>query len=159
MSDLDLKKLHDLCEAATPGPWSWDGVELDGGEWACDPVLSATCSPCGWSGCSGARAEVLHQDVEFIAAARTALPQLLDEVETLRAEVERWKQRYAMAERETHDKHVAGCDALRAEVGRLKRLSDAQRRLLICYRLGRRPPESVLKAIRDNDPHHPEGRR
>lgn len=68
MIDADeIARLRDLCERATDGPWEYAGYGL---------VMSKEYD-----------AKVCHQatrgDAEFIAAARDALPKLLDEVERL----------------------------------------------------------------------------
>lgn len=78
---LDLAALRGLCEQATPGPWREGSVEKE----------AVFCE----HGCSfgpGIERNLLrlnkhfpHEaDAAFIAAARTALPALLDEVERLR---------------------------------------------------------------------------
>lgn len=76
MTDDDLKKIRALADGATPGPWrptaSRTGIySAANDEWVCTvnritPAL----------------------DVEFMAAARAAVPQLLDEVARLRESVE-----------------------------------------------------------------------
>lgn len=68
---IDIAKLRALCDAATPGPWVNGEDEL-------------AESPDGfyftWEG--------RDSDAALIAASRTAVPSLLDEVERLRACVE-----------------------------------------------------------------------
>lgn len=77
---LDLDKLKRLCEAATAGPWRYeaqgaDGYVLDttGGRVAL--LMSGKANECG----------------ELLATARTALPELIAEVERLRAETAAWE--------------------------------------------------------------------
>ena len=73
---LDIKRLRELCEKATPGPWtvigedSWNvkgfpQVEMNTPDVHYFPVHN-------------------DADAQFIAAARTALPEALDEIERLR---------------------------------------------------------------------------
>lgn len=65
---LDLKKLRELEQAATPGPWSFDDGESGGcAAVVCESGLIADCY-------DGLREE---KDAEFIAEARNALPELL----------------------------------------------------------------------------------
>lgn len=78
-----LAQWRAVCEAATPGPWvvgiTWDYVY----RW---PVLRLK-EMAGYS--ENALSEEAAHDAEFVMAARTALPALLDEVERLTVEVER----------------------------------------------------------------------
>ena len=93
LTDSQLAAWRELCDRATPAPWKVDrigcgeypdyDIEIDwpGG-------LLASINPCpggyqGLPGCGG-NPEV---NAAFIAAARSALPALLDEVERLRGEV------------------------------------------------------------------------
>lgn len=84
---LDTNHLRALCEAATPSPWTWDdddrpdallgppyGVEWLPNEPQRERIITTD------SGCYGPNAA----DRAFIAAARTAVPELLDENERLR---------------------------------------------------------------------------
>lgn len=81
----NLDELKALCEAATPGPWTW---ECDGDDDpACSFALFAPHIP------RLPERLVLHQhngyirttqpNADFIAAARTAMPELIAEVERL----------------------------------------------------------------------------
>lgn len=92
---LNIKKLREICEKATPGSWkavasrtavgvcyrifpeSWGKVPDHGGICAYDDYTSLNPHPKGEQAANA----------QFIAAARTALPELLDEVERLREEV------------------------------------------------------------------------
>jgi hypothetical protein len=67
-----IDELRRIADAATPGPWSttWAGDTLSG-------PADARNLPHGYP-----------EDAAFIAAARTALPESLEEIERLRAEVE-----------------------------------------------------------------------
>jgi hypothetical protein len=112
-----LREIRERCEKATNGPWKWNlncnakHVELEGVTGMRETVMR----PARW-GMSGARlqflsgglmenceafaaprlnrehhahwcADINHPDAQFIAHARTDLPDLLSEVERLRAEV------------------------------------------------------------------------
>lgn len=75
MRDEDLKRLRELAEAATPGPWTagrsahhlgWN-LYRDGGIDVSEPSAGFD-----------------ESDADFIAASREAVPALLDEVERLR---------------------------------------------------------------------------
>jgi hypothetical protein len=84
------KALRELCERATPGPWllsleracvettqlGSDGNVYGGYLWS--PDFDGDDLP-------ASRVDYLQRDGEFIAAARSALPALLDENERLRA--------------------------------------------------------------------------
>lgn len=73
----DLDALKRLCDAATPGPWTVDGP------WGVGQVWTTPAE-------SGERIadSVSDADAEFIAAARTAVPQLLARVAALEAELD-----------------------------------------------------------------------
>ncbi len=77
-----LAEWHRLEQAATKGPWRKDShsgwLEHSGA-----PVKGLSCS-----------LGVIHfdEDADFVAAARTAVPALLSEVERLRALNERWER-------------------------------------------------------------------
>jgi hypothetical protein len=110
MTDQELKKLRDLCEKATPGPWKND---CGNGQVETEEDRVIICNRCGnydrlldCFGMYGIRNEedtdILNakkqlpediqqllkydneDDMEFIAEARTAIPKLLDEVERLK---------------------------------------------------------------------------
>lgn len=79
MSPAEIAALRKLADAATPGPWA---VEDERGEvvtrhWQGEtPVVCGPPRARGW--------DLDPEDAAFIAAARTAVPALLDEVERLR---------------------------------------------------------------------------
>lgn len=78
---MDVKKLREICEKATPGPWEWQYSEKWGTIVFNDTlgVITAYTNERG-----NPDITIAEEDLEFIAAARTALPELLDEVEMLR---------------------------------------------------------------------------
>lgn len=127
----DIAKLRELTNAATPGPWkasnshgscvvAWNGAHS---EMIAD--LSPDSSERGWEG----RAE----DAAFIAAARSALPALIDKCEAAEArQVELdvfYAAMYALSEgtpldvasrlTKDRDRLAAECARLRALVGEL----------------------------------------
>lgn len=76
---MNIEELRQLCDRATPGPWlSEKHYDADYNVWCIpeasdqwgDPIVMA-----------------LHEDADFIAVARTALPSCLDEIYRLRAEL------------------------------------------------------------------------
>lgn len=85
---IDLDEAKRLCTAATPGPWKPDiDSSLDhilgpsGERYGGDVVMSA--APCGYENSNLCASD---EDVVFICAARTLVPELIAEVERLRAE-------------------------------------------------------------------------
>ena len=104
--DRDLAEIAGFCERATPGPWfvvfgndnsaaSFVGISVDrtpdhlsfrAGTLNSSRMVAATLvqSPVGYV--TGPDT-LWDQNAEFIAAARTALPKLVDEVQTLRDRV------------------------------------------------------------------------
>lgn len=87
-SSEDLAELKKLCEKATPGPWVL-GSEADPDLYrGAETIACASGSMVLWD---RVLAVLNHHfpyeaDSAFIAAARTALPKLIEEVETLREE-------------------------------------------------------------------------
>jgi hypothetical protein len=73
MSD-DLRR---LLEAATPGPWEWDGEGTLVSTGVADVVL--------WVSSDGTEVESVNADAALIVAAVNALPGLLDRLELLEA--------------------------------------------------------------------------
>jgi hypothetical protein len=74
VTDEKTKRLRALCEAATPGPWTHD---YDG-----EQGYAVRGPSDGQTVCIG-----YEEDAAFIAAARTALPEVIDELERLRARI------------------------------------------------------------------------
>ena len=109
---VDVEKLRELCNKATPGPWSWRGnsdckvlylmsdtgrrpLVMDFVRWGtqgAQPRFQQDELMIRASELMSPRAQhhstfdldVNHPDAEFIVAARNALQELLDEVERLR---------------------------------------------------------------------------
>lgn len=84
MTDIDLDRLEQLAEEASPGPWSaWTTASVSS-SWfgksgiAGLPILSADRCPA-----------FAPADAAFIAAARSALPALIVELRTARVELAR----------------------------------------------------------------------
>lgn len=93
MTPERLAELRRLADAATPGPWAWEATSQQDNSWCVgttDPphegevVTDDDTVVVDWVAESG-NAERLA-DAAFLAASRTAVPDLLDEVERLRAE-------------------------------------------------------------------------
>ena len=81
MSTIDTEALRALAGAATPGPWVLASVMHETNEAV---GIAFVQSPTGWP------AQCLHsRDAVFIAAARTAVPALLDALAERDAEVAR----------------------------------------------------------------------
>jgi hypothetical protein len=97
MTTDESKALRALCEAATPGPWAeavWYGTN-EGGWAAIGPHHAGADDECDDDASDNhARAE---HDAAFIAAARTALPALLDELARTRAQIDEARERLAQA--------------------------------------------------------------
>ncbi len=90
----DLDALQALADAATPGPWTdhWANDERsDLGEAAIvsGPGTGLEGIVVGTLYYDGLHTACRAEDAAFIAAARTAVPELIAEVRALRAEVER----------------------------------------------------------------------
>lgn len=64
-------------EGVTAGPWQWD--------WHVNPIDDDELHGPNWEHVVGTRAAPSDADAEFIAAARTLVPELVAEVERLRA--------------------------------------------------------------------------
>ena len=98
--DLDISDLRRLCDEAWPPPWEKFGntvtLKLKGG------IVHTLTLPGD------------HQTLAFIAQSRTVVPSLMDEIESLRAELERvypllhhWAHEARCFERERDELHAA----------------------------------------------------
>ena len=94
---MNLKELKELCENATPGPWrvvygeAWEIEDRKAGKE--DPHYIKTLNDRAIiqtdSGCYGPG----RADAELIAAARTALPELLSFVDQIRFLHNQWEDK------------------------------------------------------------------
>jgi hypothetical protein len=91
---LDLGALRELCEKATPGPWE---ARLD----RYDPVIVSAGSNWPHGDDEAHATAYVPADAVFIAAARSAVPALLAEVERLRAERDRARDIAVALEQQT----------------------------------------------------------
>lgn len=86
MTNDEINNYHSLCKAATRGPWMVDVILASDADPDCgsDEVISRGLRS-EYSGLNkGLEYEMFSEaDAEFIAAARTALPDALDEIERL----------------------------------------------------------------------------
>jgi len=85
MSDLDLDAIRALVDGATPAPWKLWGMGV-----LADPVGDSnldTAIPVANTFFRNAQGKPRTNDADFIAAARTDVPDLLAEIERLRGEV------------------------------------------------------------------------
>lgn len=125
---VDVAALKELCAKATPGPWN---VRIEGTMTGRGPVIfvegayyddgsefviaetrsSEVCIAGRWR--KVADGDVIEVNGHLIAAARTALPDALDEIEALRGLLSRWLER--PLSRELHAETQA---AIRAEGSR-----------------------------------------
>ena len=87
----ELAAIRERCDKATPGPWTVKRRYSNG----CEIVPRITCAPdddrgCGWIADAIGAPYLGHEstipNAEFIAAARTSVPRLLDEVDRLHRE-------------------------------------------------------------------------
>jgi hypothetical protein len=81
MTDEELKRLQALSDAAVPGPWDEDGGRIWAGE---ERRYIASLK---FRGDSELSADEKDATGAFIVAARTAVPELLEEVRRLRADL------------------------------------------------------------------------
>jgi hypothetical protein len=103
ITNKKLDRLQKLCDGATAGPWHTEDVgEPPKRRWVVDAQYR--CVAGGTAGGIGPRAF----DADFIAAARTALPELI-------AEVRRLQKRCEAAERDL-ELH-GGCPSCAAQTG------------------------------------------
>lgn len=117
MTDDDIKRLRGLCAAATAGPWRWELTYNNAGLPLADFAIP------GHNG--GGVVEMLAVDAALIAAARTALPAALDEIERLRGELDEREADMHARIRAGYDRTVA--DSWRAKVGEVERERDEAR--------------------------------
>lgn len=78
MNRKDFDELKRLCEEAAPGPWRHDHTGEADEEWG-----NGVFEPDGNIICEGWADEYGIPDMQFIAASRTAIPELIKGVERL----------------------------------------------------------------------------
>ena len=88
ISELHLTEWYRLCEEATPGPWSFDKDDER------RRIMTWHDAFYGENILDG----MVNGDAAFIAAAREAMPMLLDEVRKLEAENRSLKERLRVLE-------------------------------------------------------------
>lgn len=81
MTDEEIAKARALCEAATPGPWTAEYGTSDRA-----PTINGPARP-GVAGFPVPVRVASNQDAAFIAAARTLVPALLEELESARRDL------------------------------------------------------------------------
>lgn len=117
-----IKELRELCEKATPGPWEMTptsaGYLINSGD---QRITSAICYYDD-EGFPTAEPCVHGSEAQFIAAARTAMPQLIAEVKRLREALDFY------ANNDTYDKTSDGnespdfgCSIIAYDSGKLAR--------------------------------------
>jgi hypothetical protein len=90
---LDYEAIKRRCEAASPGPWEWVGSDLEKSPPQWGVVIEAPQDSCSTYGCCGGHGtNVSLADQDFIAHARTDIPDLLAAVEALQAENKRMRK-------------------------------------------------------------------
>ncbi len=125
MSRVDLSAIRKRAEQATPGPWEakyhhlWRVVTPDNDvAYDCDVDVYSATNPDG---------TIMRQadNAEFIAASRTDVPALCDEVEALRTQVAEQGIEFGKI-RVINEGLIVGC----MEVDRLRKRLDAAKELL-----------------------------
>jgi hypothetical protein len=114
MTPERIAELRELCEMATPGPWSFEcldaGDDEDDASGGCWQVPEPLVTP-------SSDGDYLNgRNAWFIAAARTALPEALDEIERLRAEVAAMRPLVAVAVDYIKDDDLGGLGLLERAV-------------------------------------------
>lgn len=87
MTDEEIKRLKELSEKATPGPW--EAVWLGRDDHASEVHFAYEMRVCLMPSNGGERS---GNDAEFIASARTAVPALLTALDEARAEAARLRE-------------------------------------------------------------------
>ena len=89
---MNLEAIEKRCEAATPGPWTWEETEAEkaGKDWG--DIGKTLNAPKGRNvlnafGYDASYVNVSDADAEFIAHARSDIPALIAEVKRLNAEL------------------------------------------------------------------------
>ncbi len=106
MTPTERQRARELCEAATPGPWEYNGYRgifafdlPDGFEYVDDPEerwvqIGGVDDAAPFAGPGDiARHPMTVANAEFIAAARTLVPRLLDALEEAEADIAQLRAR------------------------------------------------------------------
>ncbi len=112
MTEEELKKIRERCDAATPGPWVGDEYEMLAPK---APVIHPGKIKIVW-------ADDYHMnewDAAFISFAREDIPRLLDEVADLKKRSFHSDQQYYTQKMQTDDFQLR-CKRLEDEVQRLR---------------------------------------
>lgn len=131
MADLDLDTLQRLCDAAAPGPWTLHDVNEGTGTppaWHIANDAYHNPSDDGADAFGTFLDFGYREDAEFIAAARTAMPELIAEVRRLQAVADAAKAlRAADALPRGHDADAVAYHALQALGAVVDALGEADR--------------------------------
>ena len=91
---VDIKRLREICEKATPGPWGVSGCGYDVFAETVpafnDPssrMVIAQCLTADDGKPFNLAAKIAKNDAKFIVAAHAALPEALDEIENLKQDI------------------------------------------------------------------------
>ena len=84
---MSLEDIKARAEAATEGPWEWDGNDIDqcGTSWGSVVENTVSCMSYCYGG--SVTQEVKSADRDFIAHARTDIPKLVAALEAVQAKV------------------------------------------------------------------------
>lgn len=106
MTTDELKAIRERCEKATNGPWSWvaDGPSAR-------TVIDGHCEVIA--------RRVYNEDAEFIAAAYTDIPLLLDELQKETESADRTEKMYLRAVEIANDRGI-DCNRVYEENARLR---------------------------------------
>jgi hypothetical protein len=121
VNDQRLDEILGRANAATPGPWCNDSWEIyQGAEY--EPGISV------WIGetCRAGSMDQDRADAEFVAAARSDVPALVAEVQSLHTEVDKLKRSASSAE-EDYRRVVRGASQI--EAGLRARVDEMRKRI------------------------------
>lgn len=127
MTPDDLKAIEDRAAKATPGPWSARGRDV---EYSSKDIRVATVDGGYFTeGKSGANQEI---DAEFIAAARTDIPELVAEIKQLSEEREAVQTNYQTLHHDFAELSKTYGDSLKENTG----LREALIKIRSTYNIG-----------------------
>lgn len=128
------RQWREIADAATPGPWCTDPAPRFAG--AVSVVVDGVSRQVALADGQAAMFdcerglethEVMSANARFVAAARTAIPALLDDVTELEAEVDRLREKVSDMRSErvrADEKHKTEVEQLKAALGRAHRKLD-----------------------------------